>query len=120
MPNQSTYQMTRAHHTLQQEELEVDIGIEQLVKEYYPYIRRLAYSILDDLAEAEDAAQETFVSAHQSLERFREQALHKTWLTAIAVNVCRGRLRKRKTQHALITTLQAIHLLRRSPPSPEP
>src|SRR4030066_1030849 len=90
MPNQSTYQMTRAHHTLQQEELEVDIGIEQLVKEYYPYIRRLAYSILDDLAEAEDAAQETFVSAHQSLERFREQALHKPGLPQLQVTAVEG------------------------------
>jgi RNA polymerase sigma-70 factor (ECF subfamily) len=111
--------MTRMNRTSRQEAVNLDLSIEQLVGEYYPYIRRLAFSILDDLHDAEDAAQESFVSAHRSLTGFRDEADPKTWLTAITVNVCRGRLRKRKVRHTLMATLQSLHLIRHSSPTPE-
>lgn len=87
---------------------------ERLVREHYSYIRRLALSILDDgspdpAAEAEDAAQETFITAYRALPGFRGSASLKTWLTAIAVNTCRGRLRKRKLRQALHATLMGLH-----------
>jgi RNA polymerase sigma-70 factor, ECF subfamily len=118
MPNQSMYQMTRIDRTSQQE-LALEIRIEHLVREYFPYIRRLAYSILDDFPEAEDATQETFISAHRALIRFRYEADPKTWLTAIAVNACRGRLRKRKAHQLLTSTLQSLHLQKRTLPTTE-
>jgi RNA polymerase sigma-70 factor (ECF subfamily) len=111
--------MTRINRTSQLEAVNLELNIEQLVGEYYPYIRRLALSILDDLHDAEDAAQESFVAAHRSLTGFRDEADPKTWLTAIAVNVCRGRLRKRKVRHTLMATLQSLHLIRHSTPTPE-
>mgnify|MGYP002401647631 CR=1 FL=1 len=119
MPNQSAYQMTRVNRTSQQEAEQLDIKIDRLVREYYPYIRRLALSILDDLHEADDVAQETFVAAHRSMTGFRNEANPKTWLTAIAINACRGRLRKRKVRQTLSTTLEALHLLKNPSPSPE-
>jgi RNA polymerase sigma-70 factor (ECF subfamily) len=119
MPELSTFQMTSTKPISQQLATPENISIERLVGEFYPYIHRLACSILDDSHEAEDAAQETFVAANRSLAGFRAEAEPKTWLTAIAVNICRARLRKRKFHSALITTLQAIHLLRSSPSSPE-
>ena len=48
---------------------------------------------LRDGALAEDAAQETFVRAWRSREDFRGASSEKTWLTSIAVNVCRNMLR---------------------------
>jgi RNA polymerase sigma-70 factor (ECF subfamily) len=119
MPNQSAYQMTRVNRTSQQEAEQLGIKIERLVREYYPYIRRLALSILDDLHEADDVAQETFVAAHRSMTGFRNEANPKTWLTAIAINACRGRLRKLKVRQTLSTTLEALHLLKNPSPSPE-
>lgn len=119
MPKSSTYQMTRMNCTSPQELVNLELSIERLVGEYYPYIRRLAFSILDDPHDAEDAAQESFVAAHRSLLGFRDEADPKTWLTAIAVNVCRGRLRKRKVRHTLMAALQSLHLIRHSTSTPE-
>ena len=67
-----------------------DLDIDHLVAAHYGYIHRLAVSILDDLNEAEDAAQDTFIAASRSLSAFRAEADPKTWLTAIAVNACRA------------------------------
>ncbi len=93
--------------------------IEALVAVHYPTIRRLAASILDDPHEADDAAQETFIAACRALDAYRGEAELKTWLTAIAVNICRGRLRKRKVRQALQSTLEALHLASASHPTPE-
>jgi RNA polymerase sigma-70 factor (ECF subfamily) len=95
------------------------VSIEGLVREHYGYIQRLALSILDDPHEAEDAAQEAFIAASRSLSSYRGEANLRTWLTAIAVNGCRGRLRKRRTRQNLQHTLQALHLAQRSPISVE-
>lgn len=97
----------------------MEVYIERLIREFYPYIQRLALSVLDDQHEADDVAQETFIAAHRSLAGFRYESNPKTWLTAIAVNACRGRLRKRKVRMALTNTLQSLHLLRRSFLTPE-
>jgi RNA polymerase sigma-70 factor, ECF subfamily len=93
--------------------------IETLVAAHYPTIRRLAASILDDPHEADDAAQDTFIAACRAMESYRGEANIKTWLTSIAVNVCRGRLRKRKMRQALQSTLEALHLASTSHPTPE-
>jgi RNA polymerase sigma-70 factor, ECF subfamily len=89
--------------------------IDRLVCEHYAYIHRLALSILDDPAEADDAAQETFIAAHRALSSFRGQSSPRTWLTSIAVNTCRGRLRRRKVRQAMQSTLEALHLLAERP-----
>ena len=92
---------------------------ERLVKDHHAYLQRLALSILDDPAEAEDAVQETFIAAHRAWGSFRGEAQARTWLTTIAVNACRGRLRKRKVRQALQSTLAALHLQAPHLPSPE-
>ena len=119
MPNDRVYQMTRINHTSQTEAAELELKVDQLVREYYPYINRLALSILDDTHEADDIAQETFIAAHHSLTGFRNESNPKTWLSAIAINACRGRLRKRKVRGVLTNTLQALHLVKNPPSSLE-
>jgi RNA polymerase sigma-70 factor (ECF subfamily) len=57
---------------------------------------RVARSILNDEAEAEDVVQETYLRAFESLSKFREEALLSTWLTRIAINEALGRKRKRR------------------------
>ena len=73
----------------------------------------MAYSILDDAAEADEAAQDAFVSALGALRSYRGDATFKTWLYAITVNVCRGRLRKRHAQERLQIVMQAIFQIAR-------
>lgn len=66
---------------------------EILVRHYETHLFRLAYLILHDAAEAEDAAQEAFVRAFLSLETYDEARPLRPWLTRIAVNVARNRRR---------------------------
>jgi RNA polymerase sigma-70 factor (ECF subfamily) len=93
--------------------------IESLVESYLDYVRRLALSILDEPSEADDAVQETFLAAYRNLGRYRGESSLKTWLTSIAVNVCRGKLRKRKMQQTLQNALEALHILSPHEATPE-
>src|SRR5258706_8377251 len=72
-------------------------AVSRLVKDNQAAIFRLGLSILDDPAEADEATQETFLAALRSLGSYRGGASLRTWLFAIALNVCRGRLRRRRS-----------------------
>jgi RNA polymerase sigma-70 factor, ECF subfamily len=64
-----------------------------------PYERRVyltVFSMVKNETEAEDAAQETVINAYRHLASFRGDAKFSTWLTTIAINEGRKRLRKAK------------------------
>ncbi len=65
-----------------------------LVERYGQPILSVCYSSTLDAAEAEDLAQEIFVSAWRSLARFRGDASFSTWLFALARNACTDRARR--------------------------
>ncbi len=67
--------------------------VERLMEEYGDGVLRQCLLMLGDRAQAEDAAQETFFRAWKSYGDFRGMSSEKTWLTAIAANVCRSLLR---------------------------
>lgn len=56
----------------------------RLVERHRRAVYRAAYAALGSPAEAEDVAQETFVSAFRTLAGFRGDAALKTWLLTIA------------------------------------
>lgn len=88
-------------------------AIDTLFLAHYPAICRLAYSILLDPSEAEEAAQDAFLSALDALDNFQGKATFKTWLFSITINVCRGRLRKRRVLERLKRSLIGQFLLSR-------
>lgn len=92
---------------------------ELLVEQYYAYIVRLSASILRDSAEAEDVAQETFVTALVKIETVDPQTNMKAWLSTIAVNKCRDILRKRKTRQKFQTVLESLYGNQSASNSPE-
>lgn len=57
---------------------------------------RAARSIVRDEAEAEDVVQETYARAFAAIGAFRGEAGLMTWLTRIALNEARSRLRRRR------------------------
>lgn len=98
-----------------------DVSVaEALVRGHQVPVFRLALSILDDPAEAEEAAQEALVAALKALGAFRGDSAFSTWLYRITVNVCRGRLRRRRSRERLQAALvQLFQLGREAAPLPE-
>jgi RNA polymerase sigma-70 factor (ECF subfamily) len=66
---------------------------------------RIAYSILKDADEAQDAVQDTYLRAFQSLGQLQDPARFATWLATIAVNEARGRLRRGRRSAPLDDTM---------------
>lgn len=68
----------------------------RLVDRYAPSIVNLAYRMVGNRTEAEDLAQETFLSAFKALPTFRSDAKFSTWLYRIASNKCMDWLRVKR------------------------
>ncbi len=79
--------------------------VETMVAAYRPGLYRFACSALGDPDEAEDAVQQAFIQAAAHLGRYQPGTNFKAWLYTIAVNTCRGTLRKRKARQALARLL---------------
>jgi RNA polymerase sigma-70 factor, ECF subfamily len=60
--------------------------VEQLFREHWPRAYRAAYLVVHDAAAAEDIAQEAFLAAIRSLERFDSRRPFGPWLHRIVVN----------------------------------
>ena len=73
----------------------------RLFRDHEARLYRLAVTILHNEADAEGALQDTYIRIFERIGRFREQSSFETWMTAIMVNVCRDRLRRRKVRRAL-------------------
>ena len=71
------------------------LDLEAWMEQYGTELLRLCYLYIKDHQLAEDALQETFVRAYTKYEGFRGNSSVKTWLTAIAINVCRDIMRRR-------------------------
>jgi RNA polymerase sigma-70 factor (ECF subfamily) len=65
----------------------------QLINQHQEAVFRLAYLLLSDADEAQDAAQEVFIRAFRSLDRFDAQRPLRPWLLRITTNLARNRLR---------------------------
>jgi len=68
-------------------------AFEGIVRRWQGRLVGLAWRFCRDRQRAEDLAQEAFVKAFRSLRTFRGESAFSTWLTAVALNVYRSRLR---------------------------
>jgi RNA polymerase sigma-70 factor (ECF subfamily) len=71
-------------------------AFEQLVSRFEPRVFGLAYRIVRQRQDAEDTAQQTFISVMENLDKFREEASVSTWILRIATNHALKVLRRRK------------------------
>ena len=60
-----------------------------LVGRYHDGCARLAYRLLGNRQDAEDALQESLLRAYRALGRYREREMFRAWLYRILVNQCR-------------------------------
>jgi RNA polymerase sigma-70 factor (ECF subfamily) len=77
--------------------------IEVLHRKYARLLYDKCVRMLGDRQEAEDAVQETFMSAYRAIGQFREGESHLPWLYRIATNVCLKIIRTRKRKGAVPT-----------------
>lgn len=61
----------------------------RLMEQYEQDLLRMCCAYLRDRALAQDAVQEAFLKAYKGLDSFRGDCAEKTWLTRIAINVCK-------------------------------
>src|SRR3989449_4583109 len=66
-----------------------------LVQRYEEPVRRVARAVLHDVSDADDAAQDTFLTALMKLDRFDQRRPFRPWLLRIATNTAIDRRRHR-------------------------
>lgn len=71
-------------------------AFDTLATRYADKVYRLAYKVLRNEADAEDAVQDAFLSAFRNLPRFEERSSFSTWLYRVTMNAALMRLRKRR------------------------
>lgn len=92
----------------------------ELVEAHQQAVYNLAYRMLGNADEAQDAAQETFLRAYQHLRRYDPSRPFKTWLLSIASNYCIDCIRKRRlTWLSIDEPLPPHPALTSSEPQPE-
>lgn len=72
----------------------------RLVKKYQRPIYFLALRMVKNPETADDITQKTFLKAYRALAGFQFKSSLKTWLSAIALNLCRTELSKTKRDTA--------------------
>jgi len=72
-----------------------------LFRRFAPYVGRIASSVLGAADEAEDVVQEVFVIAHRHLDKVRDRAATKAWLSRVTVREAARHLRRRKLKRIL-------------------
>ncbi len=75
-----------------------DEAFETVIRTYSRRVYGVAYAIVQDIAEAEDIVQDTFLKAHHQRGKLREPEKFPAWLLSVARNAARDRLRRRRPQ----------------------
>ncbi|MFT7668966.1 MAG: RNA polymerase sigma-70 factor (ECF subfamily) [Planctomycetota bacterium] len=68
-----------------------------LVRRHFARIYALLFRMIGNHEDAEDLAQECFIKAHKSLDRFQGKAAFSTWLYRIALHLSRDQYRRRQS-----------------------
>lgn len=92
---------------------------ELIMRRYNRRLFRLAYGILNDDSLAQDAVQETYVSAFQHLNQFRGPNGFGAWLTRIASRIAFRIARKESGLHTVSLPTDSISLIDKESIGPE-
>ena len=73
-------------------------AIEELVMKYQKQIYSFIYRMVDDVEDAKDLTQKTFVNAINGIRDFRRESSFKTWLYRIAMNTSIKHIQKHRPE----------------------
>lgn len=84
-----------------------------LVRRYNQRLYRVAMSIINNEAEAEDAMQVAYIKAFENLKKFEHKSAFSTWLIRILINECLLRTKKRNQSISMNDDMIENELYRR-------
>lgn len=76
-------------------------ALAELIRRHQTRVYQIAYRLLKDPLEAEDAAQEVFIKVYENAHRFEPRGSVAAWLHRITANHCLNLLRQRHPQESL-------------------
>lgn len=65
----------------------------ELIEGHRDRVYNITYRMLGNRAEAEDIAQEVFITVFKTIDSFREESKFSTWLYRVTVNHCKNRIK---------------------------
>lgn len=71
----------------------------ELLETHRDRVYNITYRMLGNRAEAEDVAQEVFITVFKTIDSFREESKFSTWLYRVAVNHCKNRIKYLARRH---------------------
>ena len=71
----------------------------ELVEEHRDRVFNITLRMLGNRAEAEDVAQEVFITVFKTIDQFREESKFSTWLYRVTVNHCKNRIKYLAVRH---------------------
>ena len=71
----------------------------ELLEAHRDRVFNITYRMLGNRAEAEDVAQEVFITVFKTIDSFREESKFSTWLFRVTVNHCKNRIKYLARRH---------------------
>src|SRR5438105_4725355 len=71
----------------------------ELIDAHRDRVYNITYRVLGNRAEAEDVAQEVFITVFKTIDQFREESKFSTWLYRVTVNHCKNRIKYLARRH---------------------
>jgi RNA polymerase sigma-70 factor (ECF subfamily) len=76
-----------------------ETAFRELLETQRDRVYNITYRMLGNRAEAEDVAQEVFITVFKTVDTFREEAKLSTWLYRVTVNHCKNRIKYLARRH---------------------
>jgi RNA polymerase sigma-70 factor (ECF subfamily) len=71
----------------------------ELIEAHRDRVFNITFRMLGNRHEAEDVAQEVFITVFKTIETFREESKFSTWLYRVTVNHCKNRIKYLARRH---------------------
>ena len=71
----------------------------ELIEAHRDRVFNISYRMLSNREEAQDVAQEVFITVFKTIDTFREEAKFSTWLYRVTVNHCKNRIKYLSRRH---------------------
>lgn len=88
----------------------MQISFEPIYHEHHKMVFNLALQYVQNVEDAEEITQDTFVKIHEKLNKFNQQSNIKTWIYRIAINQSLDFIRfKNSKKRKFLSSLFSIH-----------